>query len=127
MGNQYSLFSSKPAPAETKVNCKPGLPLGALTEGTRSLRICIASFDFVGPIRNGGVGTAFTSLGEALAEAGHQVTFLYLSGEFCENGKLEDWISSYQRKGIRFVPMPSAIEPRIEAPFHMTKAYEAYL
>src|SRR5260221_2727739 len=105
----------------------PSLPVGASADPARPLRICIASFDLVGPVRNGGVGTAFTSLGEALAEAGHEVTFLYLSGQFCENGKLEDWISHYQKKAIRFVPMPSQTEPRIEAPFHMARAYEAYL
>src|SRR5437763_392914 len=105
----------------------PSLPIREVTAAKLPLRVCIASFDFVGPVRNGGVGTAFTSLGEALATAGHQVTFLYLSGQFCENGKLEEWIAHYQRKGIRFVPMPAQTSPRIEAPFHMAKAYEAYL
>jgi GT2 family glycosyltransferase/glycosyltransferase involved in cell wall biosynthesis/Tfp pilus assembly protein PilF len=103
----------------------PALP----TDGSpcpRPLRICIASFDLVGPIRNGGVGTAFTSLGEALAAAGHEVTFLYLSGSFCENGKLEHWIEHYRRKGIRFIPMPDQNGPRLEAPWHMAKSYEAY-
>src|SRR5258706_1012616 len=90
---------------------------------TRPLRICIASFDFVGPVRNGGVGTAFTSLGEALAAAGHEVTFLYLSGQFCENGKLEDWILHYRKRGIHFVPMPWHAAPRLEPPFHMARAY----
>jgi hypothetical protein len=62
------------------------LPLGEVTrKPERPLRICIASFDLVGPIRNGGVGTAFTSLGEALATAGHDDTLLYLSGQWCEN------------------------------------------
>src|SRR5438477_12563382 len=87
------------------VDLKPGLPISE-AQGKLPLRICIASFDFVGPVRNGGVGTAFTSLGEALAEAGHEVTFLYLSGQFCENGQLAEWIACYQKKGIRFVPMP---------------------
>ena len=56
----------------------PGLPASPSPAPAQRVRICIASFDFVGPIRNGGVGTAFTSLGEALADAGHEVTFLYL-------------------------------------------------
>ena len=105
----------------------PGLPLAEHAVPGRPLRICIASFDFVGPVRNGGVGTAFTSLGEALAAAGHEVTFLYLSGQFCENGKLEDWILHYRKRGIHFVPMPGHPAPRLEAPFHMARAYEAYV
>src|SRR5713101_7807639 len=105
----------------------PALPLAEHTVPGRPLRVCIASFDFVGPVRNGGVGTAFTSLGEALAAAGHEVTFLYLSGQFCENGKLEDWIFHYRKRGIHFVPMPGHAAPRLEAPFHMARAYEAYV
>ena len=46
----------------------------------RRLTICVASHDFVGPIRNGGIGTAYTALAEALAADGHQVTALYLHG-----------------------------------------------
>jgi GT2 family glycosyltransferase/glycosyltransferase involved in cell wall biosynthesis len=93
----------------------------------RKLRICIASFDFVGPVRNGGVGTAFTSLGEALAAGGHEVTFLYLSGNHCETKEpLAHWIEDYRRKGIRFVPMPDQNGPRLETMWHMGKSYEAF-
>jgi hypothetical protein len=42
-------------------------------------KICIVSDDFLGPIRNGGIGTACSTLGETLALAGHNVTLLYLS------------------------------------------------
>ena len=64
----------------------PALPIDGAARPSRKLRVCIASFDFVGPVRNGGVGTAFTSLAEALAAAGHEVTLLYVSGQWCENG-----------------------------------------
>src|SRR5689334_14716920 len=55
-----------------------GLPQPASGEhsNTRS-KVCIATPDIVGPIRNGGVGTAYTSLARALAKAGHDVTILY--------------------------------------------------
>lgn len=85
----------------------PPLPQRAGAPTPRKLRICIASQDFVGPVKNGGVGTAFTSLGEALAAAGHEVTLLYIGGQWCENGTLDHWVASYARKGIRFVPMPA--------------------
>jgi glycosyltransferase involved in cell wall biosynthesis len=106
----------------------PPLPGGGpKAVSSRKRRICIASFDFIGPIRNGGVGTAFTSLGEALAADGHEVTFLYLSGSHCETAQpLEHWISDYRRKGIRFVPLPEQLGARLEAPWHMGKSYEAY-
>ncbi|MFZ0930340.1 MAG: glycosyltransferase [Syntrophobacteraceae bacterium] len=89
-------------------------------------RVCIASFDLVGPIRNGGVGTAFTSLAEGLASAGHEVTLLYLMGQFCENRTLDYWIADYQKKRIRFVPMPDP-SVKILGSWHSIKAYETYL
>ncbi len=105
----------------------PGLPLGAASAAKRKLRVCIASFDFVGPVRNGGVGTAFTSLGEALAAAGHEVTLLFVSGQFCENGTLDQWIAYYKKKNIRFVPMPVSCGVSIVAPWHIFQSYQAYL
>lgn len=89
-------------------------------------RVCIASFDFVGPVKNGGVGTAFTSLGEALAAAGHDVTLLFLAGQWCENRTLPEWIEYYRAKGIRFVPVPDS-GLRINGRWHVNKAYEGYL
>ena len=106
-----------------------GHPLLADTAGARPvrpLRIAIASFDFVGPVRNGGVGTAFTSLGEALAAAGHEVTLLFLAGQWCENRTMEYWIEYYKAKGIQFVPLPDS-GLRIESRWHVAKGYEGYL
>jgi GT2 family glycosyltransferase/glycosyltransferase involved in cell wall biosynthesis/Tfp pilus assembly protein PilF len=105
----------------------PALPLSSSGAATRKLRVCIASFDFVGPVRNGGVGTAFTSLGEALASAGHEVTLLFVSGQFCENGTLDQWVAYYKKKGIRFVPMPVSCSVPINAPWHVFQSYQAYL
>lgn len=45
----------------------------------RRQRICLLTLDFVGPIRNGGMGTAFLALAEMLVAAGHEVTVLYPS------------------------------------------------
>ncbi|MFO1488997.1 MAG: glycosyltransferase [Verrucomicrobiota bacterium] len=104
----------------------PALPLVEGVKPARPLRICIASFDFVGPVKNGGVGTAFTSMGEALAAAGHQVTFLFLAGRWCENRTLDYWIEEYRKKGIEFVPLPES-GLRYETAWHVAKAYEGYL
>ncbi len=107
----------------------PPLPVQAGGEASahpRNKRVCIASFDLVGPMRNGGVGTAFTSLAEGLASAGHEVTLLYLMGQFCENRTLDYWIADYQRKRIRFIPMPDP-SVTILGGWHSAKAYEAYL
>ena len=107
----------------------PPLPVqthGDAPAGGSKKRVCIASYDLVGPIRNGGIGTAFTSLAEALASAGHEITLLYLTGQFCENRTLDYWIADYQKKRIRLVPLPP---PPVRAlgSMHCVKAYEAYL
>jgi GT2 family glycosyltransferase/glycosyltransferase involved in cell wall biosynthesis/Tfp pilus assembly protein PilF len=115
-------MNSNPSPS-----LYPALPLSSSGAATRKLRVCIASFDFVGPVRNGGVGTAFTSLGEALAAAGHEVTLLFVSGQFCENGTLDQWVAYYKKKGIRFVPMPVSFSGPIGAPWHVFQSYQAYL
>jgi len=105
----------------------PALPLnGAEPASAGRRRVCVASFDFVGPVKNGGVGTAFTSLACALADAGHDVTCLYLAGDWCENQTLEHWVAHYKKKGIRFVPLPAS-GLRINSRWHVNKAYEGYL
>jgi O-antigen biosynthesis protein len=103
------------------------LPLDSAGRNSKKMRVCIASPDFVGPVRNGGVGTAFTALGEALAAAGHQVTLLFLGGQWCENLTIEHWIKYYRNKGIEFVPMPAPKGIRVDAYWAIQKAYEAYL
>lgn len=102
------------------------LPVAGAPDSGHRRRVCIASFDFVGPVKNGGVGTAFTSLGEGLAAAGHDVTLLYLAGDWCENQTLAHWIAYYAKKNIRFVPLPDS-GLKINSRWHVNKAYEAYL
>jgi GT2 family glycosyltransferase/glycosyltransferase involved in cell wall biosynthesis len=74
---------------------------------TRSLSVCIASCDFVGPIRNGGIGTAYYNLALALARDGHRVTVLYALGQFCENRTIDHWVAEYRRQGVDFVALPA--------------------
>lgn len=65
------------------------------------LRVCIVTPDLLGPVKNGGIGTACGYLAEALVTAGHDTTVL-----FCQTGAEEldpDWISAYGRKGVKAV------------------------
>ncbi len=86
----------------------PGLATLPRFEGTpRRLRICIATEDIVGPVRNGGIGTTYAALAEFLAKTEHEVTILYLKGHEVENETLDHWIEHYGNKGIKFVPVPN--------------------
>lgn len=86
----------------------PGLDSLPRFDGvSRRLRICIATEDIVGPVRNGGIGTTYAALAESLANQGHEVTILYLKGHEVENETLDHWVEHYDHKGIRFVPVPN--------------------
>ncbi|MGB9669367.1 MAG: glycosyltransferase, partial [Anaerolineales bacterium] len=61
------------------------------------------------------------------AAAGHQVTLLFLGGDWCENLTIDYWIEDYARKGINFVPLPSPPDFEVDAVWPIKKAYEAYL
>src|SRR5579862_9713506 len=104
----------------------PSLPAGTAPAGARRLRICIASCEFIGPIRNGGIGTAYTAMAHALTAAGHDVTLLYTQGEHCENETAAHWKSFYQKQGLRFIARPSDPNLRIDAPDLATRSYETY-
>lgn len=61
-------------------------------------RICIVTPDLLGPVKNGGIGTACGYLAYALAEAGHSVNLL-----FCQTGAESldpGWIAAYEARGI---------------------------
>jgi O-antigen biosynthesis protein len=75
-----------------------------------SLDICICTMDLAGPIRNGGIGTAYRALACLLAEAGHRVTILLALGDHCENGSMADWIAHYGKLGIELIPLPDSTE-----------------
>jgi GT2 family glycosyltransferase/glycosyltransferase involved in cell wall biosynthesis len=90
-------------------------------------RVCIATSDIVGPIRNGGIGTHYTTLAETLARAGQTVTLLYTLGNYYENKDEAYWRAHFQAKGITFVPVPDESAVKINAPDYLAKPYLTYL
>jgi len=92
-------------------------------------RVLIVTPDILGPIRNGGIGTAFAALAQTLAETGHAVTILYTLGWHSEDGgDIERWAAHYAARGIRFLPaLLERGEPLLDAPHHAWRAYRVYL
>jgi glycosyltransferase involved in cell wall biosynthesis/GT2 family glycosyltransferase len=96
-------------------------------EPSRPPRLCIATWEIQGPSRNAGIGTAYTSLAEALRRAGHEVTILYLLGSYCIDGNIVDWAEHYEKaKGIRLIALPLEPTPRIHAAWASSVSYHAY-
>jgi len=107
--------------AETFPRIFPPLPLGdGLTADAKNrTRVCIVSNEFVGPSRNGGIGTAYTVLADALAAAGHEVTCLYTHGEECASHDIKYWQAEYKQRGVQLVPLPKAMTLFQTAPVAM--------
>lgn len=106
----------------------PSLPVERQSQGealARPARVCIASYEFLGPSHNGGIGTAYFSLASALAGAGHEVTVLYLLGDRCENGTIDDWTAYFRDRGIEFVPLPVS-PPMPDVPEAAAVSRDAY-
>jgi O-antigen biosynthesis protein len=92
-------------------------------------RVCIASYEFVGPTRTGGIGTAYTSLAEALAEAGHEVTVLFTGWRDPDDGSpFSRWVDAYQRKGIHLFELrPDDLPPIHCGHYNAQRSYLTYL
>jgi glycosyltransferase involved in cell wall biosynthesis len=93
------------------------------------MNICIVTDDILGPVRNGGIGTAYGNLAEFLKGQGHDITILYAPADYCEQGTIAEWIQDYATRGIKFVPAPTK---QVEGGppyghYHLAKAYNAYL
>ena len=82
------------------------LQVGAAKRPNGRLKVCIATEDIVGPVRNGGIGTTYAALAQLLAQMGCDTTILYLRGKDVETETIEHWIAFYAAKGIGFTPVP---------------------
>jgi O-antigen biosynthesis protein len=93
----------------------------------RPLRVCVASYEVIGPTKNGGIGTANTSLARALARAGHEVALVFTG--FPTDGPIdeEEWKRYYGEAGVRFEVLGGGFESWVKAPHaNVRRAYELY-
>ena len=74
-------------------------------------RICIATPDILGPIKNGGIGTAFHHLARLLAAWRHEVVIAYVNYNAADAAQMAEARALYARHGVAFepiVPRPAA-------------------
>lgn len=88
-------------------------------------RICLVTYDLVGPIRNGGIGTATTALAEALADDGQDVTILYMGRSHAERVPVSECAEQYAAKNIRLVPLPPGRKFNTHC-WGVLQSYDAY-
>ena len=81
-------------------------------EASAKKRVCIATPDILGPIKNGGIGTAFHYLARLLAERGHDVVIAYVNRNASDTNLMEETRTFYARLGVAFetiVPRPVSV------------------
>jgi glycosyltransferase involved in cell wall biosynthesis len=110
-----------------KVRKFPDLSSFQAESCSHSLRVCIATEEIVGPVRNGGIASTYYHLARMLVEDGHKVTVLYLKGHRVENETVEHWIEWYRNLGIDFVPLPfDSVTQHGISPFWQCRYYAFY-
>jgi glycosyltransferase involved in cell wall biosynthesis len=98
----------------------------AFSAGSRPARVCIVSYEVVGPSRNGGIGTANTSLALALARAGHEVTLLFTGGS-SNADSLAQWRRNFYEHGVAYEELEGDRVDSIGSPhLNVKRAWAAY-
>jgi O-antigen biosynthesis protein len=110
-------------PAKTTVF--PNLPIRPSSGECRIARVCIATYEILGPSKSGGIGTAYYSLATCLAAANHDVTILFLWAERSDESEIRFWQSHFQRLGITLVPLPAPLR-MVDLPDCMLIARDAH-
>jgi GT2 family glycosyltransferase/glycosyltransferase involved in cell wall biosynthesis len=68
--------------------------------------VCIVTPDIVGPVKNGGIGTACYHFARVLAEAGHPVS-VFFTGDVTDSEKAH-WRNAFAKMGIKFIAISDA-------------------
>ncbi len=94
-----------------KIRPLSSLPLGQGGDAGPGIDVCIVSSGFLGPVKNGGIGTATSGLARQLVADGHRVTILYTyvgNGQPVSGDKpWEYWVSKLAGEGVtlRHIPL----------------------
>ena len=74
-------------------------------EQHRAKRICIATPDILGPVKNGGIGTAYHHLARLLSDWGHEVVIAYVADNTTDTRLMEESRAFYAGFGVGFAPI----------------------
>jgi len=80
-------------------------PLPALKVASkRALNVCVVTSEILGPMKNGGIGTATSALIDSLAANGHRITILYTLVQRghpeCAERNWAHWVDQLAERGI---------------------------
>lgn len=90
-------------------------------------KVLIITPDIEGPVRNGGIGTAFTALATTLATKDLEVDILYTSGDYSESAEsFSEWTQIYSKFGVNLFKLDLNLEFNIDAPYFRRKSYALF-
>lgn len=115
--------TARPTPVEDEA-VLPDLGTDVGAASSRPLNVCILTADIAGPVRSGGIGTAFAQLADLLAADGHMVTIAFVHPKPPD----DRWFEHYRSANMRFVHVPArrgAIDQALCA-YHWLKAQAAF-
>lgn len=78
----------------------PGIDAVGLSSESHKLRVCIATEEILGPVRNGGIASTYYHLSKGLAANGHEVHVLFLKGRVVQDETPEYWIKHFADFGV---------------------------
>lgn len=93
-------------PEATSFKPLPGLKV----PGKSVLKVCVVTSEILGPVKNGGIGTATSALIDNLSANGHAVTILYTLVQRrqpqCAERSWGHWVSKHAERGITLTYIP---------------------
>ncbi|WP_445365321.1 glycosyltransferase [Microbulbifer sp. ANSA001] len=92
----------------------------------RLRRICIITEDIFGPIKNGGIGTAYYHLAVFLQRSGHKVTICFVNGLAKNPIKMQRTKSFFEKYNIDFFSIAPQILAKTAMARTMAMPYAAY-
>jgi glycosyltransferase involved in cell wall biosynthesis len=90
------------------------------------IRVCIATEEITGPVRNGGIASTYYHLARGLAREGHKVTVLYLKGRKVENETPEHWITHFAQFDIELVYLDLIDQPLLASSERWQRVYYSF-
>ena len=73
---------------------------GVSERGGTAKRVCIATPDILGPVKNGGIGTAYHHLARLLAEWGHEVVIAFVAGNAADVQLMDETRAFYSELDV---------------------------
>ena len=77
-------------------------------------RVCIATSDILGPIKNGGIGTAYHHVATLLAARGHEVVVAYVNANAADEELMAPAAAFYGELGVTFEPVVPSVTAATE-------------